>query len=78
MKKLLLIIILLLILLGLIYMWPFKKTQPASQTPKITETKTFSCPGMEGFTRAPSDGAGGFTFEYPVFEGWDTKIKTKI
>ncbi|MDP3731134.1 MAG: hypothetical protein Q8R34_01420 [bacterium] len=28
--------------------------------PKIIETRTFSCPGMTGFT-----------FEYPVFEGWD-------
>ena len=26
----------------------------------ILETRTFSCPGMEGFT-----------FEYPVFEGWE-------
>jgi len=34
-------------------MWPFTKQ------PKIVETKTFSCPGMEGFT-----------FEYPVFEEW--------
>jgi len=32
-----------------------------SSQPKIVETKTFSCPGMEGFT-----------FEYPVFEGWET------
>ena len=33
-----------------------------SKQPKIVETKTFSCPGMEGFT-----------FEYPVFEGWEVK-----
>jgi len=148
-QTLITIILLLLILLGLTYMWPFKKTQPTSQSPKITEeqakkiavdyikmkynavaptaggmtpdgrpyivlkdgfwvvgvtditarvlpsgkysftveidantgkvlkdsptlanfpfaapkitqTKTFSCPGMEGFT-----------FEYPVFEGWE-------
>jgi len=59
-SKPLTITLLLLILLGLAYMWPFKKIQPTSATPKITETKTFSCPGMEGFT-----------FEYPVFEGWE-------
>lgn len=49
-------IVLLLILLGLLYMWPFTKK---SSVPKIVETKSFSCPGMSGFT-----------FEYPVFEGW--------
>jgi len=38
-------------------MWPFTKQ------PKIVETKTFSCPGMEGFT-----------FEYPVFEEWGVKV----
>ena len=28
--------------------------------PKILETRSFSCPGLEGFT-----------FEYPVFKGWE-------
>ena len=51
-KLLITIIVLVLILLGLSYMWPFSKK---SASPKIVETKTFSCPGMEGFT-----------FEYPV------------
>jgi len=58
-KLLIGIIILLLILLGLNYMWPFSKK---SSTPTIGETKTFSCPGMEGFT-----------FEYPIFKGWYLK-----
>ena len=30
--------------------------------PKILETRDFSCPGMTGFT-----------FKYPVFEGWEIK-----
>jgi hypothetical protein len=53
--KLLTTIISLLILVGLMHMWPFKNK---SSSPKIVETKTFSCPGMEGFT-----------FEYPLLEG---------
>ena len=49
--------ILLLIILTFLYMWPFTKQ------PKIVETKTFFCQGMEGFM-----------FEYPVFEEWEVKV----
>ena len=37
-----------------------------TKSPKILEIRDFSCPGMTGFT-----------FKYPVFEGWEVKDVTK-
>ncbi len=62
-KPIFAVIILLLILLALSYMRPFTK-KPFQ--PKILETRDFSCPGMEGFT-----------FKYPVFEGWEPSLDWK-
>ena len=52
-QTIIVVILFLIILLGLWYMWSLSKQ------PKVIETRTFSCPGMESFT-----------FEYPVFKGW--------
>ncbi len=63
------IAILLLIITGLLYMYSSDKKQPNQKNandnePKTVEFRDFSCPGMSGFT-----------FKYPVFEGWSMHIE---
>ena len=40
----------------------FLKSTSTTSSYKILETRDFSCPGMTGFT-----------FKYPVFDGWEVK-----
>lgn len=54
--------LIILILIVLLILIGLSYMWPFTNQPKILETRDFSCPGMTGFT-----------FKYPVFEGWEVK-----